>query len=68
MHRDEIVDEVRRIREEYVASLDYDLDKIVQDLKKGEAKSGHKVVSPPPKRIMPSPEKESESGPSHKFR
>jgi hypothetical protein len=55
MYRDEIVEEVRKIREEYVASLDYDLDKIVKNLKEGEGKNGHKVVSPPPKRIMPSP-------------
>jgi len=52
MYRDEIVDEVRKIREEYVAKLDYDLDKIFKDLKESEAKSGHKIVSSPPRRSV----------------
>jgi hypothetical protein len=56
MHRDEIVEEVRRIREEYVARLDYDFDKIFKDLKEGEQRSGHTIVSPPPKRAVTVPE------------
>ena len=48
---DPIVEEVRRLRDEHAASFDYDLDKIFQDLKEREGKSGHKVVSLQPKRI-----------------
>jgi hypothetical protein len=48
---DPIVEEVRRAREEYVASFSYDLDAIVRDLKEREGKSGRKVVSLQPKRL-----------------
>jgi hypothetical protein len=48
---DPIVEEVRRLREEHAASFDYDLDRIFQDLKEREGKSGHKVVSLQPKRL-----------------
>ena len=42
---DEIVEEIRRIREEYARSFDYDLDAIFADLRQKEAKSGKEVVS-----------------------
>lgn len=48
---DPIIEEVRRVREEYVASLNYDLDAIYRDLKEREGKNGHRVVSLPPKRL-----------------
>ena len=51
--RDSIVEEVRKAREEYVAEHNYDLRSIYKDLKEQEGKSGHKVVSLPPKRIEP---------------
>jgi hypothetical protein len=51
MERDPIIEEVRRAREEYVASFNYDLDAVVRDLKEREGKSGHKVVSLQPKRL-----------------
>jgi hypothetical protein len=51
MDRDPIVEEIRKAREDYVASLNYDLDAIARDLKQGEGRSGHKVVSLSPKRI-----------------
>jgi hypothetical protein len=50
MWKDPIVEEVRKIREDHAASLDYDLGKIFQDLKEQERRSGRKVVSLPPKR------------------
>ena len=51
MERDPIIEEVRRLREEYVASFNYNLDAIARDLKEHEGKSGHKVVSLSPKRL-----------------
>ena len=51
MWNDPIVEEVRKIREEHAARFDYDLKKIFQDIKEREEKSGHKVVSLPPKRV-----------------
>lgn len=42
---DPIVDEIRRIREAYAASFQYNLDAIYEDIKKREKASGRKVVS-----------------------
>lgn len=41
---DPIVDEVRRVREEYAARFNFDLDAIYRDLKEQEARSGLKFV------------------------
>jgi hypothetical protein len=43
--RDYIVDEVRRIREEQAAKLDFDIKAILAAAKKRQRKSRHKVVS-----------------------
>ena len=50
---DEILSEVRRIREAYAAEFGYDIQKMVEDLKRRQAESGRKVVSFPPKRCRP---------------
>lgn len=47
---DEIVDEVRAIREAHAAKFGYDLRAIYEDLKKSEAAhiaAGHPFISPP---------------------
>ena len=47
---DSIIEEVRAIREQHAASLDYDLDRIYADLKARQEKhaaDGWVVVSPP---------------------
>ncbi len=44
MWKDPIVDEVRRIRDEYAARFDYDLNAIFRDLKEREAESVEPVV------------------------
>jgi len=47
---DSIIQEVRNIREQHAASLDYDLDRIFADLKARQeqhAAEGWLVVSPP---------------------
>ena len=51
MWKDEIVEEVRRVRDQYAATFEYDLDAIYEDIKKQEEQSQHKVVSLPPKRV-----------------
>ena len=45
MWRDEIVEEVRRVRDEHAARFNYDLDAIVADFKKREREGGYRVVS-----------------------
>jgi len=50
MARDEIVDETRRVRDEFAKSHDYDVKKIVQALKQAEASSGLKLVRLAPRR------------------
>ena len=41
---DEIIAEVRKIREEYAAEHNYDLDEIFEDLKREEASSSRRFV------------------------
>jgi len=53
MLTDEIVDEVRAIREAHASKFGYDLRAIYADLKKSEGKriaDGHPYVSPHPNR------------------
>ena len=50
MMNDPIVDEVRKIREEYARQFNFDLDAICNDLQEKEAASGRKIVSFPPNR------------------
>lgn len=58
MARDEIVDEIRRIRDAYAKQFNYDLDAICRDLQEKQRLSGRKVVSLPPRRIPVAPESE----------
>ncbi len=46
MWEDEVVNEVRIVREAYAARFNYDLDAMYQDIKQREHVSGHKVVTP----------------------
>jgi hypothetical protein len=41
--RDEIVDQVRGVREAYAARFNYDLAEICKDLKAKEQSRGHKI-------------------------
>lgn len=47
---DPIVEEIRKFHEEYAKSMDYDLKKIYEDLKKGEEKHKEKVVAIEPRK------------------
>ncbi|MGH9948144.1 MAG: hypothetical protein ACRD6X_13220 [Pyrinomonadaceae bacterium] len=50
MWKDEIVEEVRRIREENAAKFNHDIDAIVADARKRQQESGRKTVSFPPRK------------------
>lgn len=50
MSKDEIVEEVRRIRDAQAAKFNYDIDAIVADARKRQAESGRKTVSFPPRK------------------
>jgi hypothetical protein len=54
---DQIVEEVRRIREEHAAQFNYDIDAIFADFQRLQASSGQPRISPRPRRPMrpPSP-------------
>ena len=45
MRKDEIVEETRRLRDEYAKQFNYDLDLIFEDLQKKQKESGRKYVS-----------------------
>jgi hypothetical protein len=45
MWKDEIVEEIHRIREEYARSFNYDLNAIFADLRKKQEESGREVVT-----------------------
>jgi hypothetical protein len=51
MKDDDIVAEVRKLRDAHARRFNYDLDAIVKDIKKREALNKDKVVCLPPKRI-----------------
>lgn len=48
--KDPIVEEVRRARDAHAKRFNYDLDAIVEDLKRREKELGLATVSLPPKR------------------
>ena len=50
MYKDEIVEEIRKYREEYAKSFNYDLEAICNDLRKKQKARGHKMVELPIKR------------------
>jgi len=43
--KDHIVEEVRQIRDRQAARFNYDIDAILEDARKRQGTSGHKVVS-----------------------
>jgi len=48
--KDEIVDEIRRHRDQHAASFDYDIERIVEDLQRREKESGVTPVARSPRR------------------
>ncbi len=52
MWKDEIVEDVRRVRDEYAAKFNYDFDAIYEDIKTQEKQTERKIVSLPPKKAQ----------------
>jgi len=50
MWNDEIVDEVRKVRDEYAAQFNYDLEAVFKDIQQQEEKSDREVVTRPSKK------------------
>jgi len=50
MRKDEIVEEVRKRRQEQAAKWNFDLKAILADARKRQKDSGHRIVSFAPKR------------------
>ena len=50
MWNDEILTEIRKIREEHAKSFNYDLDAICNDLRQQQAVSGREIISTPLKK------------------
>ena len=53
MKQDDVIAEVRRIRDEHAARFGYDLEAIVCDFRSREGKDGGRMVTLPPKRVKP---------------
>ena len=49
---DEIIQETRRIKEALAKSMDFDLDRILEDARQRQEKSGRAVLSPPVQPIL----------------
>ena len=47
MWKDEILEEIYKIREEHAKAFNYDLEAICDDLRKRQAVSGRKIISQP---------------------
>ncbi|MCP9493118.1 MAG: hypothetical protein MSG64_01550 [Pyrinomonadaceae bacterium MAG19_C2-C3] len=47
MWKDKIVEDIHRIREEYAASFNHDLNLIYEDIKQKEREGGREVISAP---------------------
>ncbi|MGB7445273.1 MAG: hypothetical protein WA919_29730 [Coleofasciculaceae cyanobacterium] len=50
MWKDEVLEEIYKMREEHAKSFNYDLKAICADLRKRQAASGRKLISKPLKR------------------
>lgn len=52
MWRDPVVEEVRKLRDQYARQFDYDLKRIFQDLREQERADGREVVTLKPRRAF----------------
>ena len=51
--QDEIIAEVRAIRDELASEFGYDVDRLFEEMKRREAASDRPKVAPSPKRLSP---------------
>ena len=52
MYTDPIIDEIREFRDQYAARFNYDVQAMLDDIRRRQKESGRKTVSRPPKRIV----------------
>jgi hypothetical protein len=52
MYTDPIIEGIRKFRDEYAASFNYDVKAMLADIRRRQKESGRKTVSRPPKRIV----------------
>ena len=62
MSGDPIIDEVRRIREEFAKEFNYDIRAMVEYLRKKEQEHPERLVSFPPKRLERRPVVQEDGG------
>ena len=55
MWKDPIVEETRKLREEYASRFKHDVDAIFEDIRKRQRESGKKFVSFPPRKPIIKP-------------
>ena len=48
---DEVLQETRKIKETLAESMDFDVDRIVDDAREKQKKSGREVLSPPARQM-----------------
>lgn len=53
MWKDEVLEEIYRIREEHAKAFNYDLKAICDDLRQSQAASGRRIISTPLKPRQP---------------
>jgi hypothetical protein len=53
MWKDEVLEEIYKIREEHAKFFNYDLQAICDDLQKRQAESGRQLISQPLKQRQP---------------
>lgn len=50
--RDDIVEQIRKVRDQHAAKFNYDLAAIFKDIKEQEVQSGRRVTVLPPKKAV----------------
>lgn len=60
MWRDQIIEELHKVREEYARQFNFDINAICKDFQEKQAQSGRKIVSFPPRKPVLQPEKRIE--------
>jgi len=51
--QDEIIAEVRKVRDELAARFDYDMDRLYEEIKQRESRSERPPLEAAPKRVRP---------------
>ena len=57
MWRDQIIEELHKVREEYARQFNFDINAICKDFQEKQAQSGRKIVSFPARKPVLQPEK-----------